>query len=75
MRSRDAGAGLDLDEGKELAAARDQIDLADRRPHPLGEDLPALPAQISGGLRFGAASAQFRFDPRFSQRPSSRARS
>ena len=75
MRRRDAGPGLDLDEGEQLAAAGNQIDLADWRPHPFGENLPPFAAQIGRGLRFGAASAAFGLDPRFAQRTSSSARS
>ena len=75
MRRCDAGAGLDLDKGEQLAAAGDQIDLADRRSHPFGENLPALPAKVGGGLRLGAPAATLGFDACFAQRLSSSARS
>lgn len=75
MRRCDAGAGLDLDKGEQLAAAGDQIDLPDRRSDPLGKDLPPFAAEIGGSLRLGAAAAAFGFDARLAQRPSSSARS
>ena len=75
MRRCDAGAGLDLHKGEQLAAAGNQIDLADRRSHPLGKDVPPFAAEIGGSLRLGAAAAAFGFDARFAQRPSSSARS
>ena len=44
-----AGAGLDLDEGEDAAAAGDEVDLADRRAGADGEDAPALEPQPPGG--------------------------
>lgn len=75
MRRCNAGAGLDLDKGEQLAAAGDQIDLADRRSHPFGENLPALPAEVGSGLGLGAPAPAFGFDAGFAQRLSSSARS
>src|SRR6478736_2844398 len=42
-------AALDLDEGYQVALPCDQIDFADRRPHPPREDAPALEPQPPGG--------------------------
>ena len=75
MRRGDTSASLDLDEGEQLTAASDQIDFADWCPNAFGEHVPPFPAEISGSLRFGAASATLGLDPRFAQRPSSSARS
>jgi hypothetical protein len=73
--SSDGGADFHLDEGEHQAPPSNEIDLPDGRPHSLGEHFPTALTQVSGRLRFGAATASFGFDTSFAQRPSSSARS
>lgn len=68
-------AVLDLDKGEDLPASRDEIDLTDRRADALGEDRPALAAQIPGRRRFGAAAPPLGLGACLGQRLSSNARS
>ena len=49
----EAGAGLDLDEGDQIALLRHQIDLAIGGAEALGEDAVALGHQKGGGAAFG----------------------
>ena len=52
-----AGACLDLDEGEDATAARDQIDLAAGHPRALGKNAPAMQPQPPGGQPLGLAAA------------------
>ena len=51
-------APLDLDEGDRAAAARDEVDFADRDTEPLAEDTPAVEAEPPGGAALGLAPAR-----------------
>ena len=49
----EAGAGLDLDEGEQIALARHQVDLAIGRAEAFCEDAVAFGDQKGGGAAFG----------------------
>src|SRR5205085_4760561 len=52
-----AGPRLHFDEGDRASAAGDEVDLAQWRADPAGEDRPAFEAEPEGGDALGAAAA------------------
>src|SRR5229473_5817125 len=58
-----AGAGLDLNEGYEIAPPGDDIDLAMGRPKPFGENAVALRHEKGGGAHLGGKAGAERRDP------------
>src|SRR5882757_655351 len=60
----EAGAGLDLDEGHQVAPPRHDVDLAIGRAKTLCQDAIALGHQKSGGAAFGGKAGSERGDAR-----------
>src|SRR6267142_5855708 len=58
----EAGTGLDLDKGYEIAPLRDDVDFAMGRPEAFGEDTIAFGHEVNGGAALGREAGAERRD-------------